>query len=85
VNQFNRKQWIASAVYEISVYADVYPGTFLIEDVKPFAARGGLETPPDSRLWGIAAKAAQAQGLIKRDGFGVDAYGSPKSTWRAAA
>lgn len=64
-----------------------FPGDeFQIEDVRTWAERHGLPSPPHKRAWGSVALAARRKGLIEHVGYeqvkNPKAHCAPCSVWR---
>jgi hypothetical protein len=57
---------------------------FLIEQFRASADKNGVPMPADPHDFGGFALRMKQKGAIRRTGFGLDQYGSPKTMWRAA-
>lgn len=78
--------WSDEALGYLRAYVTAHPEPFLLEHVRQWAERGGLEPPPDARAWGGVIRAAQREQMVTTTGeFRVDRWGSPKSVWVAVA
>ena len=58
---------------------------FLIEDVRVYADKHGVEAPPDARAWGAVTQGAIRAGFIERDGYAParSSHLSPKPVWKS--
>lgn len=54
---------------------------FLAEEFVAYAIKHGLAEPPDRRAFGAVLAKASRNRDIKREGFAVDNYASPKAVW----
>lgn len=57
---------------------------FLVEQFRAAVEKKGLPMPADKHEWGAFIRKMKNAGLVRRTGFGMDAYHSPKSMWKAA-
>lgn len=60
-----------------------YGQAFLTEQFRAAVEKAGLPTPGDLHEWGGFILRMKHAGAIRRTGFQLDSYGSPKSLWRA--
>lgn len=78
--------WTDEALRHLESYAAQCVGSFLIEDLRDYAERHGLASPPDERAWGSVVRMASKAGSIVSVGFARarSSNNSPKTLWRAA-
>jgi len=57
---------------------------FLVEQFRKAAEKAGVPMPADPHAWGAFIKAMRKVGSVRRSGFRLDSYGSPKNLWIAA-
>lgn len=60
-------------------------GPFMCEDVRAFAERRGLESPPTKRAWGGVMRAAKDRCIVQAIGYAPanSSNRSPKVQWTA--
>jgi hypothetical protein len=62
--------WTDAAFEQLCEFVDGNPFEFMTEDVRAFAERNGLESPPNLKAWsGVMLRAAKMK-IIKKVGIG---------------
>ena len=57
---------------------------FLVEQFRKAAEKHEVPMPAEKHAWGGFILKMKVAGLVRRSGFGIDSYHSPKSLWRTA-
>ena len=57
---------------------------FLVENFRKAVEKQGLPGPADKHEWGGFICKMRNAGLVRRIGYAIDAFHSPKSLWRSA-
>lgn len=82
------ENWTEKSVELFKLYSRMHRDGFMTEDVRAWAEKLGMPSPPDNRAWGLVARRLSKQGVIKAVGYGKQrsstCHGSPKTIWRMA-
>src|SRR5690348_6972445 len=80
------ESWTARALKMVRTFIITHRDPFLTEQVRGFAEKQGLPTPPDARAWGHVISTAARKGYIDKVGYApaLSSNHSPKVQWRAA-
>lgn len=63
--------WPAQAMDMLRRFVESYGGPFMVEDVRAFAYKQGLQHPDLDQAWGAIVRRAAKSGLIVKIGQGV--------------
>lgn len=77
--------WSKMAYELLERYLALYPGEFLCEDVRAYAALIDFPLPENARAWGQVMMTAARKGLIRSAGYrnvkNVKAHRTPATVW----
>lgn len=77
--------WVLEALSAVCEFANQHQGEdHVAEEIRAYAqGLGGVQAPPDGRVWGIVLKRAEKNGVISANGYAptVSSNGSPKVLW----
>src|SRR5579862_3887558 len=73
-----RMGWNMAADELLLRFLGTVQGGFLAEQFVAYAEKGAFPPPPDARAWGGVIRRAAIAGIIRRVGYKLDKYASPK-------
>lgn len=76
--------WSADAIIQLTRFLRTTSKPFLVEEIRHFAIKNGLQQAPDERAWGHIIKYAQKNELVEPCGTqnARSSNGSPKVLWK---
>jgi hypothetical protein len=78
--------WSEEAYWILVKFLREHDTPFMIEEVREFAYKLGLDFPPSERSWGSVVVRAIKAGLIERNGYAptsnVNSHRTPASVWK---
>lgn len=80
--------WQDKAYKLLLEFLSNHNGTFMVEEVRSYAALTDFPLPPHARAWGAVISRAAKAGIVQRVGYektkNIKAHRTPASLWRQA-